>query len=144
MTAHLQGMYAAGPTSTPPVGPIAEPAGAAGRLDPVAVERLRQLDPTGAAGVVGRVLRAYEISLTRQLDDLADARADHQLERIARLAHTLKSSSASVGAMRLSLLCAEIERAVRQQQDVSLDAQLGALVHEAQAVRETVRAMLPP
>ena len=145
MTAHPPGLHVTGPINTPPGGSLSEPPLVSGRLDPVAVERLRQLDPTGEAGVLGRVLRAYEVSLTRQLDDLAEAREAAQMERIGRLAHTLKSSSASVGAMRLSVICADVERGVRQQQQgPAIETQLEALVHEAQAVREAVRAMLPP
>jgi len=41
------------------------------------------------------------------------ARAEGAWEQVSRVAHTLKSSSASIGALALSALCADIERLLR-------------------------------
>ena len=111
-------------------------------LDPAALQRLRELDPRGEARVVPRVLTAYEASLSRVIEELQAARAAGRVEHVGRIAHTLKSSSASVGASRLSDLCAAVERGARQQHGDVLGATVEALVHEAQAVRVAVRAML--
>jgi histidine phosphotransfer protein HptB len=112
-------------------------------LDLHALDRLRDLDPQGTQGVLPRVLRAYEQSLLRHGDDLRAAMAAGDTERVSRIAHTLKSSSASVGALRLSRLCAELERAMRTEPLAALQPQVEALIHEAQQVLAAVRAILP-
>jgi HPt (histidine-containing phosphotransfer) domain-containing protein len=59
------------------------------------------------------------------------------------VAHTLKSSSASIGALRLSTLCAQLEAAVRGDAvDDGLDAQIDALCAEVQTVRPALDQLL--
>ena len=109
-------------------------------LDPDAIERLRQLDPGGSQGMLERVLRAYESSLARQLEEIDAAREAH--DRLLRSTHTLKSSSAAVGALDFSRLCAEVERQLRQERMPPTPAQLEALIHEGRRVLAAVGAML--
>ena len=52
------------------------------------------------------------------------------LQGLRHVAHTLKSSSASVGALQLSALCADIERMVRENQTDGLEARLDAMADE--------------
>jgi HPt (histidine-containing phosphotransfer) domain-containing protein len=74
---------------------------------------LRALDPDGKAQLVKRVLATYQVSLAKLVEQLRAARADGAWDQVARVAHTLKSSSASIGALALSSLCADIERLLR-------------------------------
>ncbi|MBL8345902.1 MAG: Hpt domain-containing protein [Rubrivivax sp.] len=83
-------------------------------LDEGALARLRELDPEGQHGVVARVLAAYESSLVRQLDLMRAELAAPQAHVLGGLAHTLKSSSASVGALALARACEAFEQRVRQ------------------------------
>jgi HPt (histidine-containing phosphotransfer) domain-containing protein len=112
------------------------------RLDPQALARLRELDPDGSSGVVERVLRAFETSLLRQMAKLVEARDGGDVAAIGQLAHTLKSSSGSVGALTLCAHCAEIERAVRAGETAGLAPQVEQLLADAQAALGAVRAML--
>ncbi|MET0382065.1 MAG: Hpt domain-containing protein [Burkholderiaceae bacterium] len=82
-------------------------------LDAGCMAELRALDPEGKAQLVKRVLAAYLSSLAKHADQLREARADRAWEQVSRIAHTLKSSSASVGALALSALCADIEGLLR-------------------------------
>lgn len=117
--------------------------GTAARLiDPDAIARLRQLDPTGQQGVLVRVLQAYESSLERQLSEVAHALEQSDPDRMARAAHTLKSSSAAVGAMTFSSRCADIEHTVRQQRVMPDTAAVEALIHEGSQVLRAVGDML--
>lgn len=114
-------------------------------LDAGALARLRELDPDGRHGVVMRVMTAFETSLTRMLAQLSaqlvDAgRGDPAV--VAGVAHTLKSSSASVGAMALARTCAEVEQGVRSGTATDLDAQVRRLVVEGEAALAAVTAML--
>jgi signal transduction histidine kinase/DNA-binding response OmpR family regulator/HPt (histidine-containing phosphotransfer) domain-containing protein len=100
-------------------------------LDAQALERLRELDPTGANGLLARVLKAFEGSLQRLLQQLQDARGVDDLPAVRHVAHTLKSSAASVGALELSKLCADIERSIRQEDTEGLDGLLDGMVAES-------------
>ncbi len=82
-------------------------------LDRAALDRLRALDPEGKADVVGRVLRAYESSLRKTMHAMAQAFAQNDVPELRHMAHTLKSSSSSVGAMALSNVCAQTENLLR-------------------------------
>ena len=85
-------------------------------LDEASLQRLHELDPQGANRVVERVLRAFEASLTRLLPQSAQALGQGDHEALRHVVHTLKSSSASVGALELSRCCSEIENRLRQEQ----------------------------
>ena len=82
-------------------------------LDAACLAELRALDPDGRAQLVKRVLATYQTSLVRLVEQLRQARAEATWEQVSRVAHTLKSSSASIGALSLARLCAEIERLLR-------------------------------
>ncbi|MED5619902.1 response regulator [Ideonella sp. BN130291] len=140
----------AAPASGPDAGgaPSSAPPGRSGMdgltqvLDAQALERLRELDPSGANGLLNRVLRAFEGSLQRLLQQLQDARrvGDHAAMR--HVAHTLKSSSASVGALELSKVCADIERRIRQDDTEGLDSLLDGMVTESDRVLAVLKPAL--
>jgi HPt (histidine-containing phosphotransfer) domain-containing protein len=77
--------------------------------DPAALERLQQLDPQGRKQLMARVVAAFEASLHKTLGELAVARREGDAAALRRLAHTLKSSAASMGALALAQACAELE-----------------------------------
>jgi hypothetical protein len=112
-------------------------------LDAEALARLRQLDPDGSRGFVAQVLRTFEASLVRHLATLEDARLQGDIKRAGDVAHTLKSSSASVGALAFAQGCATVERLARLGDPASLGAPLRDLQAEGARVLAAVRAMLP-
>lgn len=109
--------YFRSPNASRPHAPVAAEAGGAirtGLLDAQALARLHELDPQGHSGLVQRVLATYTLSLQRLLDQVRTARRAGEGDAVRHAAHTLKSSSASVGALALSALCAEAENALRE------------------------------
>ena len=104
-------------------------------LDRQALARLSDLDPTGKNRLIERVLLAFRTSVARLRPQAEAARTSGDRAVLRLVVHTLKSSSASIGAMRLSQLCARIETAIRQEtehaadHDADLDA-LGAALDE--------------
>jgi HPt (histidine-containing phosphotransfer) domain-containing protein len=116
--------------------------GVARRLDDQALARLRELDPDGRHGVLRRVLSAFEASLLRMLGQLSEAGERADGAAVAALAHTMKSSSASVGALALSALCASAERDLRTGGVQDLPALVHGLSAEVVQVLAAVRAML--
>ena len=113
-------------------------------LDATALARLRELDPDGRHGVVVRVLEAFETSLGRLLGQLREEPDAGNAAVVAGIAHTLKSSSASVGALALSARCAEIERRLREGADGDLQADVQRLLAEGEAALRAVGSMLRP
>jgi len=84
-------------------------------IDPKALEAIRSLQKQGNPHLFHRVIRIYLEDSLRLLQELRDARARGDRERMRRSAHSLKSSSANVGAKRLSSLCKELETLDPQQ-----------------------------
>jgi HPt (histidine-containing phosphotransfer) domain-containing protein len=103
-------------------------------LDTMALNRLRALDPGNRTGLLNRVLQTYTLSLERMLRQWSAARAAGDASAMRSVAHTLKSSSASVGALGLSALCADVEARLRDGHLESIEAQLDALAAEGQRI----------
>jgi HPt (histidine-containing phosphotransfer) domain-containing protein len=113
-------------------------------LDPQGLARLQELDPTGQLGLVQRVLRTYLGSLERLAGQAGTACAAQHMEDLRYAAHTLKSSSASVGAARLAALCQLVERQAAAGGSSALPAVVQQLGAEAERVRVAVQALLVP
>ena len=107
-------------------------------LDPDALARLEELDPTGANHLLARVLKAYQSSAARLMPQLEAARAAGDDATVRLVSHTLKSSSASIGAMALSARCAQVESLLREGTADGLadaiDAMRAAVAEALQAV----------
>lgn len=89
-----------------------------------------------------RVFETYLASLTKlrhQLDD-AQSRAEPAAMRLA--VHTLKSSSANVGALNLAKLCTEVEHAIRDADADAAPVLVNRLRAEADRVDTAVRRLL--
>jgi HPt (histidine-containing phosphotransfer) domain-containing protein len=64
----------------------------------------------GGPNLLQRVVELYMESAPTLLETLRGALESRDPEALAGAAHSLKSSSANVGAVHLSALCAELER----------------------------------
>lgn len=102
-------------------------AGDAALLDPVALGRLAELDPKGENHLLERVLQAFQTSVARLRPQFEAARRSGDRQAIRLVAHTLKSSSASIGATQVSQLCAQVESAIRLEKPDDLGSDLDAL-----------------
>jgi hypothetical protein len=113
-------------------------------LDAEALDRLRELDPSGKSRLLERVLRAFHSSASRLAEQFGEARKRGDMQGIRHVAHTLKSSSASIGALALARLCAEIEASIRAEALAALPERLDAMDRELAAVLQVVTPMLSP
>ncbi|HEU4458211.1 MAG TPA: response regulator [Methylibium sp.] len=120
----------------------AQPVRAAASLDAQALQRLRQLDPSGSNRLLDRVADAFETSTARLLPQLDAALAADDLDGVKHVAHTLKSSSASIGALKLSALCADIEGMIRGRETAGLDARVAEMRREILTVGGSLRELL--
>jgi histidine phosphotransfer protein HptB len=114
------------------------------RLDPQALAKLGELDPLGRRDVLTRVLTAYETSLARMLTQLRNLGPAGQAEAVAALAHKMKSSSASVGALDLARACAEVDQKWRSRDQATLQLDISRLISEGGAALAAVAAILRP
>lgn len=117
-------------------------AAAHGVLNADAIRRLRDLDPTGESRLLTRVFQAFETSLNRLLPQLEQARDTVDAAGVRLVAHTLKSSSATIGAAQLSKVCAEVEALAQESRLDAAAAGIAQILSEAQAVREALRQLL--
>jgi CheY-like chemotaxis protein len=85
-----------------------------------------------------RLIDTYLRELPRMIDQLRDAVEAGDREVLHRVAHTLKSSSASLGALPLSMMCADLEDRSRE----SIPADTGEVIEALDAERVAVHAAL--
>ncbi|MES2091283.1 MAG: response regulator [Pseudomonadota bacterium] len=111
-------------------------------LDKQALARLKELDPKGDNKLIERVSKAFENSVGRMLPQLEDAIKIGDHAGIAHVAHTLKSSSASIGALKLSQMCAEIEVMIRQQTGEDLSTHINAIRPEVERTVDSLHLLL--
>ncbi len=111
-------------------------------LDAAALERLRELDPKGENQLLQRVLSAFQTSIARLVPQVREASAADDLTGVRHVAHTLKSSSASIGAMKLAQMCGEIESMIRLDKVESLVPRVDAMCVEIDTVLQALRQLL--
>ena len=119
-----------------------QPGGARVVLDPQALERLRELDPEGHSKLLSRVAGAFGTSVARLLPQMTTAFEARDMAAIRHVAHTLKSSSASIGAVKLSQLCADIETMSREGRIDGLPEAMSAFDSEVNAVLDALKPLL--
>lgn len=80
-------------------------------LNQAALDQLRELDPDGSTGIFVQIVDTYLADSARLLQQIRNALAEKDLVAMTRGAHTLKSTSASVGATRVSEIAQALEAA---------------------------------
>lgn len=111
-------------------------------LDAQAIERLRELDPGGKNQLLVRIADAFGTSVARLVPQMTAAVAARDLAAIRHVAHTLKSSSASIGAVKLSRLCADIEAICREGRGEDLANAIAEFDPEVSAAQCALNQML--
>lgn len=133
---------AAAPLASDGAGGVVAPPPVCTVLDPVALDRLRELDPRGENRLMERVVSAFESSIGKLLPQLLEAMETVHLPAIRHVSHTLKSSSASIGAVKLSQMCAEMESMARSDQSEGMRERILLLQAEVGVVRTALQRML--
>jgi CheY-like chemotaxis protein len=100
-----------------------------------ALDNIRALQRPGRPDLVGTVINKYLSSAPIMLQNLAQGVAQGDARAVQQAAHSLKSSSANVGAARLAGYCQELERLSRANQVDPAEGQLRELEAEYEAVR---------
>ena len=92
-------------------------------LDRAVLERFRKRDRQGSGNFLSRIVSAYLEQSPSLVERMHDAAIDRNLNAARDAAHTLKSSSAQIGAMGLSELCESMEADCRAGHAPDLEAQ---------------------
>jgi two-component system sensor histidine kinase/response regulator len=131
----------------PPAAPVsAAPAsGTQGNaIDTAAIDRIRAMEQRGAERLLQRLVETYFESSARLLAEAEAALGRADCAALRQAAHTLKSSSANLGATELARRCAEIERLARANRVVDLHADWMAVTHEYERVKHALQEMVQP
>jgi CheY-like chemotaxis protein/HPt (histidine-containing phosphotransfer) domain-containing protein len=100
-------------------------------LDRKALDNIRAVQQAGAPNVLDKIIKIYFDNSPQLLQALRDAVAeDNAAEAIGRAAHSLKSSSANLGATRLAALCRDLEEMARD----NCTTGAGAILSEIEAL----------
>ncbi|HTY92851.1 MAG TPA: response regulator [Steroidobacteraceae bacterium] len=111
-------------------GSRSEPAAAGSPLDQQALRQIRSLGKPGGIDLLKRIVDLYVGNSRGLIDSLREAIIRNDPPAVHQAAHSLKSSSANVGATRLTELCAALEATAKTGKLASAWALLDRLVEE--------------
>lgn len=110
-------------------------------LDMSVIESLRELGGDGDDSLFRELLELYLDDSTKQLKRLEQSLASGDLKVAERIAHTLKSSSANLGAVAMSRICLEMEMCGRKQSMEDMCALLDTTRAEHRRAVEALSAL---
>lgn len=102
------------------------------------LETIRMLQRPGKPDLLARVIDNYVTDTPKLLDDIRDGLARDDLESISKAAHTLKNSSANVGALSLADLCRQLEGRCRDNASDGADDMLQRMETLYEAVKDAL------
>jgi PAS domain S-box-containing protein len=111
-------------------------------IDAKTLETIRALQRQGKPDLLARVINIYLEDSLRLLEALRQALSHGDGVGLKRQAHSLKSSSANVGAMRLAELCAELEANGERESMDWIGQRITRIEKEYGAVRDELTAEL--
>ncbi len=111
-------------------------------MDRGALERIRELGGTQRPGLLEEVAQLFRRDVPRQLATIQQGCQRGDLQAVSAAAHALKSTSAHVGAMRMSAVCARLERDARAGEAQRVARWAGGLDDEWSAVRSELDGAL--
>lgn len=107
-----------------------------------ALDNIRALSRDGGDALVQKVIAAYVDDVPQHLRTLRQAIEIEDPTSVRKVAHSLKSASANVGAQKLAQLCKEMEHLGRAETTEGAAGILTDMEQEFQAVRHSLTAIL--
>jgi HPt (histidine-containing phosphotransfer) domain-containing protein len=111
-----------------------------GLLDQPTLDAIRGLQRTGATHLLDRVIAIYLEDAPRLVQAAMQGLQQRDAEELRLAVHSLKSSSASLGATRLAAVCKAIEVKARAHQLDDLEPQMADLEREFRRVQQALEA----
>jgi CheY-like chemotaxis protein/HPt (histidine-containing phosphotransfer) domain-containing protein len=118
-----------------PSAPQAEP------IDRAVLEGLRELQVPGEPDLVAEFIRLFKDETPPLLAALRAGVGQGQADQVKKAAHTLKSSSANLGAHQMAAVCAELEQRGRSGALEGTPALLAQLEQELERVSQALAAV---
>ena len=112
------------------------------KIDHKALDNIRALQKEGAPDIVARVYHLYRDDAKKLLVSLRDAIQKGQLQSAQVIAHTLKSSSANVGASVLASICKDIEHTCKNNSNENIHMLMDQVEEEYQEACKALDAIL--
>ncbi len=143
LKATLQRWMPAAPAATTATaaGGVPTPADAPPAVDRKVIDQFRELDPSGSTALAARILDIYAGSSGGVFAEVVQAVTEGDGDRLRHAAHSLKSSSANVGAKRVAALFKEFEQLGKDGRIDEARAQLDALSAEYARALDAIRAL---
>ncbi len=107
-------------------------------LDEKILAGLREIESTGAAGLIAELFQTYKKSVGDMMTKIETGLRENDFELLRRTSHTLKSSSHNVGAVILSELAREMEYAARDNKGEKLPELADRVFAEHQRVLDSI------
>lgn len=107
-------------------------------LDMRILNELRELGGEDDPALIGELIEIFLSDAPQRLEEIAKGLSRGDLQSVERAAHTLKSSSANIGAIGLSRICREMEEFARARQ---LEAIRPLFVHSEHVMSEVQLAL---
>jgi HPt (histidine-containing phosphotransfer) domain-containing protein len=107
-------------------------------LDQAALKAIRELDPDGKAGLLQQVIEMYLQASPPLISQIESGLASGNADSVRIAAHTLKSSSANLGAQGLAQTCGALESAARSGSLAGHAATAARLRPEFESVRRAL------
>jgi signal transduction histidine kinase/DNA-binding response OmpR family regulator/HPt (histidine-containing phosphotransfer) domain-containing protein len=111
-------------------------------INRAALDNIRALSRDGGDALVQKVIAAYVDDTPQHLQTLRRAIAGADASSVRKVAHSLKSASANVGAQKLAQLAREMEHLGRADTTEGASGILTDMEQEFQAVRHSLAALL--
>ena len=99
-------------------------------LDQRMLDNIRALQQDGAPDMLRKVIEIYFDSADQLVKELGEGVNNSDAEQIRKAAHTLKSSSANVGAVKLAAICKELELMARNNSLGNVKDSFGQIIPE--------------
>ncbi len=111
-------------------------------LDQKPLQLLRDLDPDGSKRLLQRTIVKFASYGEELMKDMQNSLKNNNMSEVSRLAHSLKSSSANLGAADLSKQCLGIETSARGlEKPADIEQRLDDLAKTYQAVKQELLSM---
>ncbi|MDJ0832297.1 MAG: EAL domain-containing protein [Gammaproteobacteria bacterium] len=111
-------------------------------LDAEAIDQLRELSVASGRDVLGKTVHYFIEQTPEQVDALVKAEQEADSETLGRIAHSLKSGSANLGAAEFSEYCLQLESAARDQRSDLYPDLVAAIQQALPAVISELRSIL--
>jgi HPt (histidine-containing phosphotransfer) domain-containing protein len=108
-------------------------------LDPGAIDNIRALQKPGKPNLLAKIVRFYLSDASRLLQVMREAITAADSNALRDAAHTMKSSSANLGALDLAQVCKEIEVEARAGSTAHAAVNLVRMEHEFELVAVELR-----